>query len=715
MTLLFASVALALPLELRLSPGARVEVLRPLVRGRAEVIVHENHEDLAPQVGWTVGTGIHRARAWELGGDQLLALTLEADQTGIEARQTDTGVELFVVPLLSPLPPVPDGRSVLAALAGNVDQSACAMPALALSPLDGSDSHWSVDVLAAPPLLPAWSAAEPAVVRWTELWDTRRLVARANTPEASERAAYRLGALYRGLGQHREAAYYFERSARAGGAHAAVAWFQAARARLEVRDWEAARRHARAAQAAGGPPEMALVAILWAELHTGGEGVLGMGRALASVGLTSEHERLVGVALTRGDCAVEAAPLFQRSQRTAVGAEAALAQVLLADSLLLAGDIPAARRGYAAVPAEGLAEPVRRILRTRTRHLALLELPVERWGSMLPELERSARLPGEAGVENLHLLAQVDARLGLERESVEAWATLVARNPLLASGRVGAALTSAWAGRTERLFAAGRPMDALALHRAVSPEAIATHLADSSPLHAVAIEYARSGLPEQSLAVWRAAAALEGRLELDTRPTVLEMARLYVATGANADALDAVAWLRRHRWADGDELGLLEARAAAGAGDAARARRLFVSLRNSPMRGAEARLRLALLDADGGRCAEAVEPLATAVATPVEGIDPARVLEAQTRCLLATGRPAEAAKAATTVAGLASHDDVRAWAGARAARLEQEASGAVPPLVAKAATQGEGIWGALAREEETQKAWGAQVARRRLP
>jgi tetratricopeptide (TPR) repeat protein len=715
MPFFFASVALALPLELQLSPGARVELLPPQVSGRVELVVHQNQIDLAPQVGWTVGTGIHRARAWELGGDQVVSLVLESPENAIDAVQTASGVELHVVPRSTPLPALVPGRSAVAALAGELDTTACSEPSLSLKPLSGSDGRWSVDLVSSPPPLPMWSAAEPAVVTWSEVWDTQRTMSRARTASALERTAYRLGALHRGLGQHREAAYYFERAARADGGQAAVAWFQAARSRLEVREWEGARRAARAAADAGGAPEMALLALLWAEVHDDGGDVLGMGRALTSGGLTAEHERLVGVALTRGGCAAEAVPLFARSLRRAVGMEQALAQLLLADAQLLAGDVDTARRGYAAVDADRLAVPLRHILRTRTRHLALLEMPVERWGSMLPDLERAARIPGEAGDENLHLIAQVSERLGFERESVEALALLVRRRPALASGAVGAALSASWSVRSARLLAASRPVDALALHRAIPAEVLVAHLLGSEPLHAVAHEYAHAGLPGQALVTFREAVEVETRLKQASAPTILELARLYVQTGANTDAIDAVGWLRRHGWKDEDELVLLEGRASLAAGRTKRGRQLLTSLNASATHGTEARTRLALLDAAEGRCAEAKAPLESATAQPVAGISAEWVQEAHTRCLIALGLEGEAAKAAKIAAGLVSHQDVRGWATTRAARLAQETGGRAEPMVAEAASTGDGIWGALAREEAAQKAWGARLAGRRLP
>ena len=716
MSPLLAQLAFALPLEMTLSPGASLEVLPPAVPGRADVVVHDNHVDLGAQVGWTVGTGISRARVWELGGDQLVVLSLDDQSSAVIATRTDGGVLLSVVGLQAPLAPLSAGRSAAEALRGELDDAPCAAASLALAPLSGADGRWSLEAVARAPALPEWAAAEPPIVRWSELWDTRRSLARAHTVVVRERLTYRLAALYRSLGQEREAAYYFDQAASQGGGHAALAHFQAAHARLAVRDWEAGRKSARAALRAGGSPEMVLSALLWAELQEEGPDALGMGRALASAGLPVEHERLAGVALNRGECASEAVALFSRSRRRATGREAAFTQLLLADSQLLSGDLDAARRSYAAVPSAELSPPLRRLLRTRTRHLALLELPVSRWASLLPELERGAREPGEAGLENLHLLAQVEAKLGLDRDSVESWAQLVGRADRLAKGPVGAALAASWATRSERLFAAGRAMDALALHRAVPRAALLRHLSNTAPLHSIAGAYAEAGLRERALSVWGDSAELERRLGLDSAPAVLEMARLFVQAGRHADALDAISWLRRHRsGASSGELALLEADAQLAAGRSDEARRLLRGLVASPKEGAAARLRLSLLDASTSRCVEALPSLQAAAAAVRDGVEGLRVQEALVRCQVAVGTPATAAEAARTAAGLAGHEDVRAFTGARAARLERGASAVKPSLLAESAAADPGIWGALAREEAAQAAFGAALARRRLP
>ncbi len=716
MTLLFVSIALALPLELQLSPGGRVEVLTSANPGHVDVLVHENQIDLGPQVGWTVGTGIARVQVWQRGGGQVLALTLTDPGTAVVVRATEGGAALVVVPRVAPLALVAGARSGAEALIGKFDGSVCVSSPPNPAPLSGADSRWSLDAMAEPPALPEWSAGEPSVVQWTEVWDTRRLLAQAKTAGEHERLMYRLAALLRALGHEREAAYYFDRSGAVGGAHAVAARFQAARARMNVKDWEGARRSARDAEAAGGAPEMVLVAMLWAEMQSEGKDLRGMARAVASTDLSGEHRRLVGVALSRAGCESEAVALLALPPTQPASPDDAVGRLLLADSQLRAGDIDAARRGYAEVSEHDLPAAFGPLLRTRTRHLAVLALPTSRWGSLVPDLQRASKLPGDAGEESLNLLAQVSAVLGLEREAVEAWASLVFRAPRLAAGPVGASLTAAWTRRSERLLTEGRRMDALALHRAVGSETLVLHLADSSPLHPIARAYAEAGLSEQAQATWRFAAELERRRGIDSRPTVMAMAGLYVRTRGYRDALDAVDWLRRHNAPELDgHLAWLEALAAEGRGDLERARARFKSLERSPGFAVQARLRLAILDAREGRCEEALPELEVAAESPPAGSDGIVVQETLLRCLLATGRTAAAADAAVAVAGLASDGDVRAWAGSRASRLESDAGRTVNPLFAQATGADPSIWGALAREEEAQRVLGAELKQRRTP
>ncbi len=707
-------LAFAGPLELVPSPGASVDVLPAVVEGRTDLILHGNTVDLHEQLGWTVGTGIHRARAFDLAGDWLVSLEMDDPATTVRLEEAAAGWLLVVVPRDTLQRPLFGPIDLDGALAGKVDSRPCTPMPLAVAPLQGRDGRWFAPAVSRTPRMPVWSTGEPSVVGWADVDDTRELLARDGADRP--RLLYRLGALARDLGHHREAAYYFTRAAQAGAP--SPARFQAARSQLAVRNWAAAEASARLAVEAGGARELALQVVAIVEWATGGADSAGYGRALASVAVDPEAQILAGALLADGGCIAEGRELYVRAVVDTEGPVRETAQMLLAESALATGDLFAASRSLTAVQGTALDLDTRRVLRGRSRLLAILEAPPSTWGSFLPGATADAQLPGEAGAESLYVVAQLHKHLGDDRAAVDAFAELVRRYPRLEEGRVAVEFTGAWKARVERAFAEDRPMDALALHRAAWSPALARNLFDPEPLRRIAAAYGAVGLRESALKVWRDVADLERVQGIDGRDSVRQLAWLYVATGHDEDALDSVEWLRRQGGGpeENAEYALIEGVAAQHAGRSVQARRAWELAAASPRFGARAQVRLALLDASDGRCSEAIEPLELAVQRgPGDDVDDGLVREALLRCLLAVGRVPDAAQEAVRTAGLSAADDQRGCSTWRAARLDGVAGASPRPLLADAAQSSTGLWGALAREEASHIAFSKHPRSPRSP
>lgn len=710
----FATVALAAPLELTPTPGARVEVLPAMVAGRVDVLVHDNTADLHEQVRWPLGDGLRRVRALNLGGDWIVSIELSDPELGVTAAPTATGWELTLGPRPPEDTPVYGPVDLVGALAGDVDTHACSAPKLPVVPLSGPDAPFADDALGPPPRMPTWAEMEPTVVGWGELADTWQLRARAGADLAA--SDYRIAALLRDLGQLREAAYYFARAGAEGAPPEAR--FQEARVRLAVRQWAAAATAAQDAAAAGGAPEVALEVVALAAHHTADPAALGYARALAATSVDPEAQLVAASLLVDGGCAGEAVPLLQGLVRQTEGTTRELARLFLGDGHLAHGNVDDAARAYASARPSGLPLDAQRVLRGRTRLLALLAVPPARWGSALPDLERAAELPGPGGLESLYEVAQVRAHLGLAEESLDAYARLVRRAPSLALGHVGAELTGAWKERSAALFAERHVVEALALHRGAWTPALAVHLADPAPLRQIAEGYAEAGLPGRALETWQAVADLERRDHLDGRETVRQLARLYAATGDHADALDAIGWLRKQKSTreEAEALDILEGDAALQSGDRERARAVWGHAKTSTTAGVYARARIGLLDADAGDCVAALPALDEAAAgAPMAGVDDRIVHEARLRCYVATGRAADATTEAVATAGLAGDDRERDWTTWRARRMDVDGAAPARPLLADAAAASSGIWGDLAREEAAHRTFVDQLAARRRP
>lgn len=716
MLTLLATIATAAPLELHLNPGSRVEVLPALVEGRADVVVYGNRADLREQVSNVLDTGVTRARLADMLGHAMLTVELADPGTIIRATQAGDVWQLHVVP--RPFGSVAGYGPVdlAGALAGELSPGTCSAVPLPLSPLAASDSAWGEAALGFVPELPLWSEAEPSVSGWREIDDTRALARRKGAD--LERGDYRLGALHRDLGLSREAAYYFARAAERGGPHADAAWFQAAKAQLSVRQWDAAAQSARAAAAAGGAPEYTVLVLGVREWATGGPNQAAYGRVLAATAPDADAQLIAGALLAEGDCAAEAQAPLERALATIEGTRRPITQMFLAEATLRAGDLDGATRAYAAIDDGTLDLDTRRQLRTRTLLLALLRGAAATWGAQVPELTRDAAVPGAAGLDSLYVMAQVHGVLGDQKASIDAYADLLRRQPRLAQGRVGRELVDRWAARSEALLTEERVVEALSLHRGLWTPALAAHVAELGVLRRIARGYASAGLPDRAMELWRTVADEERARGLDGRASVVELLRLYVATGSADDALDAVAWLRREGIdaTTRDTVALLEGDAALQTKETARARRAWEGIATrSPLHLAAA-ARIGLLDAAEGDCAKAIPALdAAAAAAPLPEVDDEVVHEARFRCMVATGRDPEAASEARTLAGLAASDRAASWQTWRASRLADGSATPPPAMLADSAAKAPGIWGALAAEETRHRAFAAAHPPARKP
>ncbi|MBM4369267.1 MAG: hypothetical protein FJ102_23850, partial [Deltaproteobacteria bacterium] len=291
----------------------------------------------------------------------------------------------------------------------------------------------------------------------------------------------------------------------------------------------------------------------------------GLGRALAGSATTVESRLLAAVVLGGTGCTAEALELLRPVASRVAATRRDEALLLLADLMYRNGEIEASTALLGQVAAGGLDAERRAVLRQRGRIGAMAVLAPTAWSAHLPDLRRDASLPGAAGADALHLLAQVYLATGDDRDAIGAWAEVLRRDESLVGGEAGARLARAWARRSAELIAAGHEGAAVALHRGAWHDGLVPHLDDLSPLAAVAEQYARGGFPDRALATWKTIATTEEARGRDSAPAVHQLAALYVTTGALGDARDSVRWLRRRPYgkAHAAELDVLE-RAARG-------------------------------------------------------------------------------------------------------------------------------------------------------
>ncbi len=547
--------ALAGPLPLELSPGARVEVL-PAQAGRVDVLVHDNSVDLRGQVAALHHPSLRTARATDTGTDWVLSFNFRDRHTGVRVGEGGLEVVALPAPVERPRP-----ARELSASVGEVPQAeACAAAPVPIAVLSLSQARWADPAVVDALSVPTWGEAEPTGGGWHLVDEAREALASGSAPRA--RTLYRLGALHRDLGHLREAAWYFGEAALAGG-DAGASHLQRAAALVKVGHLEPATRAARSAVDAGASPASALHVVALAAWLQRDADAAAYAQVLAENAATPGASLLAGVVLAGTGCHDAAATTLAAVLPSLPAAPRAVAMMALAEAHLVGGDYELASKALSRIPPVHLPAEARPLLRERVRVAALAPRTPLSWPDSVPDFRREADDPGPGGAESLFVLGQLYAASGEDREAIGSLAELVRRYPHLAVREPGEALVALWARRTAELLASGREIDAVLLHRGAWDDALLVHLDDLGPLEVMAAALADQGFPDQALLAWRAVAEAREARGLPSHHAVLALARLFVETGANADGLDAIQWLRRHHADPGwrGELADLEAKA----------------------------------------------------------------------------------------------------------------------------------------------------------
>lgn len=605
------SMALAAPLRLTLSPEATLQLLPTVQPGRVEILVYENRADLRSQVRSRRFDGIRRIWAVDMGDVWVVNAVLEQPEQSLRVAQSGGSWVASVVraaPTESLLVDAPN----LEALAGAATTQ-CASPRLPIAPLLGEDMSYGVDPDDFEPRLARWTEAEPGAASWEAVQELRSaLFVRHEQGEAAA-VLYRLGALHRELGHAREAAYYFAKSADRGG-EKGLAELQRAGALLQAEQWEAARSSAWKAWKLGASEEGVLEVLGVVALATrdaqAGTTALVLARATAR----PDALALSGALLMQASCTREAIPILRTAAQYLKRMDprkSSEARMLLADALILTGDLEHADDLMGQLSERELPEAWAGVLRARGRLVSLLRQSPDKWASILPSLmSQRGGLDSEAA-ESMFLAGQVQEWLGDDRQALESYLDLVDHHRRLTQGRVSQRLVESWSRRTRRLYAEGREMEALQLHAAVWRPFLADKLADPEPLRLLAGSYRRLGLYYRAMALLGLVAEVEALQKRDDQDTVLQIATLYLDMGHPELAEDAIAVLRTRTLLPstvGAAL-VLDGRIAEQNGKLTEARSFWSQAAGNTNYGLEAIGRVAMMDAGEDRCGAALPGL----------------------------------------------------------------------------------------------------------
>lgn len=618
MWLLLVGLAAANDLRLSPTPGAVVQLLPSVSPGRSDIVIHHNQADLRAQVreageGRHSPDGIRAARALDLGGDWVVTIWLMDPHLEVQLVPEGNTQRVVLVPRVMEMPESPITTPDLEDLeAGRFDRTPCTTREQALIPLLGRDATWAFGPRDIVLDLPVWSAAEPDEATWTHIDETRReLTSRSHDPGELALILYELGALHRGLGQVREAAYYFGAAAQLHVGDGGLAQIQRAGALVQTGNWPAAQDAAWAAAHFGAPDEAVLELLGVVALAGQGLPPRVVGRALLHSSPRPQVQMLAGALLSRDGCLAESLPALRAAEAGLTDDELQATRMLLADAELMAGDPIEAGSVLGRLDETKLRPSWRGMARARGRIIPMLLTTADQWLASVPDLQRAAQKRSVEGAESLWLLGQVYERLGEERTAIAMFSELIDRHRQLAAGEPGRRLLKAWTERTRQLYVQKREMDALGLHTTIWRPSLTARMTEPGPLMALADTYTKAGLPERALRTLQDVVDIEGRAGRDTRPAAVKVASLYLDLNRPEDALEAARWLRNGRLEPSveQEISRVEALASERTGKPEAAAALWRRLATTARHGSEARVHLALLVANAGDCEGAIAPL----------------------------------------------------------------------------------------------------------
>ncbi len=664
MLLALLASAFAAPLRVPAPVGATAEVLPLVEPGRVEILVRDGDASAVgkPFEGF-LPDGVRAGRVTNFGGHFVVTVWMRRSGDTLALDWTGDGWNAR---------PVARGAAVSASVrSGEAADAMCvSVPGVVFVPLHGKDVLEELPPAVTRPVAPRWRVAEPVEVTWERIAVLRDRTFGGTPPKDRSRELYELGALHRDLGHAREAALYFGLAVEAG-APADVVMLQRAGALLSIGDYDGARAAVDAVPAAPATERAAMEAAI--ALRTGLPAPLAAGRALAASVDRVDTAVLAGALLLRGGCWVEAEAVLA-PYASANDPRAPLAALLLADARLLQGNLDGASTALSNIEDANLLGPLRSLARARTRLLATVRQTPAYWAGVIPSLGLAGR-DGDTpeALEALWLRGQIAEELGDDDEALAAYGALVDRRRTLLGGEPGARLAAAWQRRVQGLFDAGRDIDALVAHLGAWRPGLSTRLAEPGPLLDVARTWASQGLHDEALDVLTEVAALQGERGLDDRATVLAIAEGYRRSGRTAEAIEALDFLATRAYdAPGyaAQAALLRGRVLADKGNAAAARAAWATLVEPPRRGrgavalpvdavSEANLRIALSDAEEGRC----EPLLARAEGPIpDDLSAGWIAAVRSRCLSALARPDEARAAARAAAERLIDPDAASWA-----------------------------------------------------
>ncbi|MFH1469874.1 MAG: hypothetical protein ABIO70_36155 [Pseudomonadota bacterium] len=696
-------------LAVRVGEQASVQTFRQASPGLVHFMVQGCATDLLAVLDGRAAGGIQEIDVVAVGERTWYVMAkLEDKGDTLSLDLHDGRLELRAVPreeaAAAPAAPISTAAELLS---GAVTRRASSAPA-GLHFLWGDALLPGIDPAAYQPDLPVFAPATgPA--SWGELDHQRQLLLETGSRRVRAEAAYALGWGYLKLGFLREARYYFDQlPAYADVFDPRVIALTRTRMAVVSQDWDGARARLAEAVEAGATPEQVLETLALVSLATSEPPPEATAHALLESSNRPECWLLAAELLQRDG-------LFAASRQVLEGLEARLPSALApaaalrrGDALLVAGELDAALRAYQEAPEE--AASIRRL------QVMLLQRPTTAWPQTIPDLRRAALGDGREAAEAAYLLAQVHGLFGENTSAMADLGELDRRFPDLFARSDGTARQLAlYAETVRRLAEQRRWVETAALHREVWTRTLLAASSDHRPLLTVADAFEAVGLPEQARRALGDAFYILSRENGDDPVLVFRLARLYADAGRHPEALETLAYLERHPLPASyrGQRAMLSGRIRLSLGQEEEASRAFVAAALQPGTRDEAQIALALMDAEAGRCAQAIPSLQRLLMPDRKLVQRTESLPylALARCLMAEGRASEAAAVAREAAGrIDSPADAR-----EASYLAHDPSAADPgaTMHRNALLAEPDVWARLGAEDIEDHRFEQEIAERR--
>ncbi len=710
-------------LVFRASPEAQVELLPQVHPTRVEILVRENQAPLDEQLEGKLTPWVSDMAAWSMGGGTwLMVLDLERPDVRPRVEQTVPRWTLHLEPGYVPSVEVPETVPLEELLSGDRVRQPASRGGSSLHPLDGDVAQGRLDASTFSPSYPIWQPpvgkaaevallAEPRGDLFVAIDRYRHVLTATGAPRYEAQALYQLGRAHLAAGLAREAHHYFGRLDELEGhwppihGRLAQAWGALAAGEPEV-----ALGRCRQAAAIGARQVHVLECLGSVALVSGDPPPSEVGRALAARSGRAESLLLAAQLLQQDHRHSEARVLLAGVVPVLDGELGRVARLTLGDSLFALGDADGARRAWQSV---GTSGELGLLTRERLRLKSMVEKGPGEWPGFLPDLYRAAREPGPAAAEALYAAAQVSEALGDLEGAADHLAELLDRyGHQLQRSDVPARLWALSERRMEQLSRSGRDLELAAFYREHYRPVLRHEVRGTAVLGAVAEAFEGLGLYTDALDVSREVFAIHTRQDRDEPAALVRLARLYARSSRYTEALETLRYTRRLRssgpWRG--QMLLLEGEVLLELDRTTEASRSWREAAGFADVKQEALSRLALLDADQGRCDRAITALQGLVSLPrsetPEAVQDGRAHLALARCLLGAGEREQALVAARDAAGR-SDDQLHKRYATYLAALAADSEG----LTGDALASDDDLWAALGREAQQDAAFKEEVER----